>query len=104
MRVLTFGDRDINIDFSPENVDLIEQRFRKPMGLIFGNVLSLDDVSKILNTISRGGIKDKKDFLSILPSYETGYKGLLEDIDDEMNNTGWLGVMAEQAEDENGKN
>lgn len=105
MRILNFGDRAVSIDFSPENVDMIEQRFRnRPMALIFREVLTLGEWAKVLGAVSRGAIKDKEDFLSILPTYETGYKGLLEDIDDEMNKTGWLGVMAEQKEDETGKN
>ena len=103
MRILKFGERNIKLSFEePETIELLEATVHKSLVNIIGIVPRISEIAAML--VCGSEVMDKKEAYELFKVYEGGVYAVAGQINEELRETGWLGIVDTQAKDENGKN
>ncbi len=104
MRVLKFGDRDIELEFRPVDVRKFEKLMHKKLIYAIQEAPSIEEIAAFMVAGSGGEIKSIDEAFDLFEKYETGAYGIAKEINEELLGTGWLGLVKDQEQDEEGKN
>ncbi len=104
MRVLSFENRDIEIEFRPVDVRKFEKLTHKKLIYVIQEAPSIEEIAVFLVAGSAGEIKTVDEAFDMFEKFENGAYGIAKEINEELLETGWLGLVAEQEQDETGKN
>ena len=102
MRILTFNDKDYELKFRPKDINYFEKLVKKPLGRVIGNIPTVEDTACLLMAGTDKQIKSIDEAFDMFEQFDGGYILLLEEINAEIEATGWLGTA--QAQERNSKN
>jgi len=89
---------DIEIQFRPRDVDKFEKLSHKSLMGVIGRIPTLEEVAFLLIAGSCGKVKTKDEAFNIFE--KVGYVKVVETVNEELANTGWLTVANIQEEEE----